>query len=118
MLFDQWEFGLNRQLNITERGIISAVGRDTGQNPAAALLIHQPASAVNRIYDDTPDSLLARRPTRQYDLPFGEAFGDQHDWNNRRDLSLEIIDEQFFADPINRIDRVAFLFERDRRKCL
>src|SRR5579885_692733 len=118
VLLDEREFRLHGKLDVGEASLGAAVARRAGQNPAASLLVHQPARAIYRINDDAPRAFVFGRAARQNDLPASQAFGDEHDRRVRRDLALEEVNKQILADAVNRVDCVAFLLALDRRQVL
>src|SRR5215211_1462130 len=109
MLFDQRYLGLHRKLDVAQISTWTTIGRHTREYPAAAFLVHQTARAVDRIDDDSPHDIRFSGPTRQNNLTTFQTLGDQQHWRNRRHFTFEEFDQHFFADAIEREDRIAFL---------
>ena len=114
VLLDEGYLGLHGQLYVGETSAGAAVARDARQYPPAPLLVHQPARAVYRVDDDTPDCVRTGRAARQHDLARGQPLPDQDEGRRARDLALEELDEQFLADAVDGVDRVALLLPLDR----
>ena len=115
MLLDERDFGLHRDFDIGQRGFLAAVGRDAGENPRRAFLVHQPARAVDRVDDDAPAGIVLLRAFGEHDAAVRQSFADQNDWFVRRNFAIEPFDERRFADPVDRVDDVARAFVRDAR---
>src|ERR1043166_8426461 len=118
VLLEERNLGLHGQLDVGERGLRPAVRSDAGQNPAAALLVHQPARAVYRVNDDAPQGVFLRRPARQHDPAQRQALADEDERRTACHLALEQLDEQLLAHAVNGVDRVAPLLARDTRERL
>ena len=84
------------------------IRRNAGENPTAALLIHEASGAVDGIGEDSPLGIMLMRPVRQHDLAVRKAFGNENDHGVRSDFSREERDEKVFADPVDGVDGVAF----------
>src|SRR6185295_712094 len=54
MLLDPWDLRLNRDDNILQRRLRSAIRRNAGQYPGTAFLIHQAAGSIDGVHDDAP----------------------------------------------------------------
>src|SRR5712692_9390021 len=118
MLLDEWYLRLNRQLNIREPRLFSAIAGHASQNPSAAFLVHQAARSIDRVNDDAPDCLGFGKTARQHDLTLWQSFGNQNNRSQRSNLALEEINQLFLADSINLIDRIAGFLPGHRGKRL
>ena len=117
MLLDQWHLGLDGKGDVLQRCRRASIERDPGQNPGAALLIHETARTVDRVDDHAPDGIRLVGAAGQDDLSaVRQPFGNQHQRRQRCDVGLERQNQFLFADAVNRIDRVAFFVVRDLRK--
>ena len=65
MLFEEWNLGLHGKYHIGQARRDAAVRRDAGENPGAALLIHQAARAVERIHQDSPATVRFAHAARE-----------------------------------------------------
>ena len=79
MLLNKRDLGLDRKFNVAADGVVAAIRSNAGQYPRASFLIHQAASAVDRIDDDAPDGVGFVCSSRQNDLSVFQAFGDEND---------------------------------------
>ncbi len=111
VLLDQRNLGLHRQLDVGERGVapgaLRAEGRDAGQHPGGALLVHEAARAVDRIDEDDDLDVLGSRPFRQHApavLP--QPLGDEEQRPVPRQR-LELREQHLLRDPIDGKQRVA-----------
>ena len=77
VLLHERNLGLHREDDVAKPSRGAAVGRDAGENPRAALLIHEAARSVDRIDEDTPSAVRLARPFGQNLHAPGDSFGDQ-----------------------------------------
>src|SRR5213594_3054689 len=106
MLLDQRNLGLHGEHDVTQARLGTAVRRDSGENPGAALLIHQSARAVDRVDQQPPAAILLPRPARQDEDVAGESFGHQTQRLRASELG-EALHEGFLGHPVDGVDRVA-----------
>src|SRR5687767_7354925 len=76
VLFDKRDLCLHCELDIVQARTWTTIRSYTGEYPTTAFLIHQTPRAVDRIDNDSPNSVRFRRATRQNDLTFHQSFGD------------------------------------------
>ena len=94
--------------NVAEVGPRAALRRETGENPRAALVVHQPARAVDRVDDALADGFCHRRTPGEGRRPrdIVEPFHDQFDRPRTRPVRLEPGADGAFADAVDLVDRV------------
>src|ERR1044071_82077 len=109
MLLDERYLSLYRQFDIVQGCVGTAIRRYAGKYPAASFLVHQTARAVDWIHDNPPHDVRLSGPARQNNLTIFQSFGDEQHGRNRRDFMLKELDQHFFADTIEREDRIALL---------
>ena len=108
MLFDEGNLRLHGEDGIAQAGVGAAVRRYTGENPGAALLIHESARAVDRVHQQAPAAIPLPRPTRQHEAIAGESLGHQAQRLLARELS-EPLYEGFLTHPVDGVNRIASL---------
>src|SRR5262249_50060670 len=116
VLLDERNFSLHRNFNIGERSGMTAVGCDTGKNPPWALLVHEAASAIDRVDNNPPPRIALFRAIRQHNAPVRQTFADQNDRLSRRDFLREPFNERRLADLVDRIDHITRTIMRNARQ--
>ena len=106
VLLHERDLGLHGEHEIGQARVRN-VGRDAGEDPRAALLVHEPTRAVDRIDDEDVARLALVAAARQDHPPALEPLGDEHDAAQPAGFTLELRDEHFFAHAVDGVDRVA-----------
>src|ERR1044072_8406979 len=89
---------LDGERDIGQAGRGTTVWRKSGQNPGAALLVHQATRAVDGIDDHAPGGVSRFRR---------QPFRDYTDWLGK---SIEARGEDLLGDAIDRVNRIAVVF--------
>src|SRR4051812_14311775 len=92
MLFDRRNLCLNSKLDIVQTRCGPAIRGDTSQNPGAAFLVHDLASAIYRIDYYSPDRVVFRSTVWQHYFSCGQSFGDQQNRSFAGDFSFKELD--------------------------
>jgi 23S rRNA (uracil1939-C5)-methyltransferase len=115
VLFHERDLRLHGQHEI-RKACVRNVRRDAGEHPRAALLVHEPARAVDRIDDEKVARRSFLAAARQDQAAALESLGHEHDAAEPDCFALELGDEHFLADAIDRVDGVPSGVARDGRK--
>jgi hypothetical protein len=89
-----------------------------GQYPAAALLVHKAARAINRIGQHAPPRLSLGSPPWQSDLPLGNTLRNQDDRFPAGNPLFKETYQERIADSVNRVDGIANSILGDFRQLL
>src|SRR3982074_523138 len=107
VLLDERYFCLHGKLDIGERGLFTAILSYTGQNPSTAFLIHQASCSIDRISDDPPPRIGFRGSAWESNFTASESLCNQDDGSPRSNCSFEEINEYFFANTVDRENRIS-----------